>query len=241
MAVGEDADGPLAERFDGSSWSISRPPRSTDAPFLEGVSCAVPSACSAVGTTATVGDSRTAAAEQWNGATWSPEPSASVIPQEDVIITTSDVPFDSELNGVSCVAANACVAVGDIPDVAGRPGAYSLIERWNGTSWSARVTTGASTAIALYGVDCVPTVICTAVGHINNSLLAEHGNGNTWTRLSPPLPPGAQRAVFIAVACTAAISCTAVGSYMDSAGTTFPLAERWSSSGWSIQAVPSPA
>jgi hypothetical protein len=68
-AVGQQV-GPgalFADRWNGASWAIQSPPSpagtSTSDGTLSGVSCASPSACTAVGSGAD--------AEQWNGVTWS--------------------------------------------------------------------------------------------------------------------------------------------------------------------------
>ena len=65
-----------------------------------------------------------------------------------------------------------------------------------------------------------------------------------WAIQLTPLPAGANTGALNAVSCTAAASCTAVGS----AGTHIrhgelntPLAEHWDGSTWTLQPMPSPA
>jgi hypothetical protein len=85
----------LAERWNGTNWSIQETPNPTTNSKLDGVSCTSAKACTAVGE-----DSGRGLAESWNGTTWSvqstPDP---------------DEKFDF-LFGVSCTSSSACTAVG---------------------------------------------------------------------------------------------------------------------------------
>ncbi len=105
MAVG--FDGTFAERWDGVRWSIRRAKKVN--PFMEpsdtgfrDVSCSSARNCVAVGaffcTADGCGDNG-AVAERWNGRNWSIQST----PQRDF----------TEISGVSCTSATACVAVGD--------------------------------------------------------------------------------------------------------------------------------
>ena len=104
----------LAERYDGSRWSIV-----PTAPYVEqlrGVSCTSQSACTAVGSN---GRGSTFA-ERWNGADWSTKRT----PRLRGRFTTGS------LAAVSCASATACIAVGSY-----RLDAYpyqdqALVERW---------------------------------------------------------------------------------------------------------------
>jgi hypothetical protein len=118
----------LAERWNGTSWS----PMSLGAPsasILYSVSCTAASACSAVGTyTVAVGNIQ-ALAERWNGKTWA--------------IQTVAVPTGAqrtELNGVKCISATACIAVGD--SLNSDNSLPLLAEYWNGSSWTIQPSSG---------------------------------------------------------------------------------------------------
>jgi hypothetical protein len=93
---------PLAESWNGTTWSIvPSPHKGTFSPF-NGVSCVSASACTAVGVYATkLGGSRTLI-ESWDGTQWSvvPSPNKTVGANADI------------LAGVSCVSGGACIAVG---------------------------------------------------------------------------------------------------------------------------------
>ena len=76
-------------------------------------------------------------------------------------------------NGVSCTSATNCFAVG----ATGQPfgPSYTLVERWNGTRWAivrSAKPTGA-TSSALYGVSCISTRSCFAVGYSSEGTLIE--------------------------------------------------------------------
>src|ERR1700722_1449905 len=182
VAVGfEDLPGttvPLIEQWNGSAWSVVANipvPNGTNDNSLNGVSCAGPSFCVAVG------DSNSGPlAEHWNGATWS-------------VVATVNPSGSTEttLNSVSCLSTTSCMAVGE-----GRIGGNDdlLSQSWNGTSWSIVATPdpAGSTSAAFNGVSCVSTSGCSAVGFqqtgANFLNLAEVWDGSTWTIQSTPDP-----------------------------------------------------
>ncbi len=101
----------LAYRFNGAQW-IQRtvtPGEGYTAPYLSGVSCTAPTACTAVGSAVDTrsGDS-VPFAVRWNGSVWSPQ---EVPPPQGSL--------DSELSGVSCLSQSECVAVGTMKNAAG--------------------------------------------------------------------------------------------------------------------------
>jgi hypothetical protein len=62
-----------------------------------------------------------------------------------------------------------------------------------------------------------------------------------WSKLPTPNPSGGTNSGLLAVSCTSAAACTAVGSYdAKTSGHELPLAERWNGKTWAIQAMPSP-
>jgi hypothetical protein len=98
------SDRTLALAWDGTSWTLpATPDPAGTANLLNGVSCASPRACTAVGTAATVDAGTIVAsdgfAEDWDGTTWRLEGS-----------TAAPAPF-GELDDVSC-AGGGCTAVG---------------------------------------------------------------------------------------------------------------------------------
>ncbi|HKA96819.1 MAG TPA: hypothetical protein VKD66_11195 [Streptosporangiaceae bacterium] len=210
----------LAEQWNGSKWRIQPIPSPPGAAWsnLFGVSCVSPSACEAVGTTASRSGAQKVLAERWNGSRWqlqhAPSPAGG-----------------GQLNGVSCTSRSACTAVGASPQ--GTPRKV-LAERWNGRSWKIQPTPSPAGAF-LSGVACTSSSGCTAVGGSNAGTLAERWDGTTWSTQATPNPPQGGGALF-SVACTSPSACTAVGT--SNAGN---LAERWNGTSWSIKPTPNPA
>jgi len=152
------------------------------------------------------------------------------------------------LDGVSCVSAGACTAVGDYKNSAGT--LVTLAERWNGRRWAIQTTpnpTGAHDS-SLFGVSCVSAGACTAVGDytsyaggsVTTATLAEVWNGTSWAIQATPNPTGLDTSQLIDVSCVSAGACTAVGDYTDFGLTDVTLAERWDGASWAIQATPNP-
>jgi hypothetical protein len=156
----------LAERWNGTRWSIQHPssPSGSQASTLAGVSCVSATACTAVGNYNN-GTTRVALAEGWNGTKWS-------------IQHTPNPAGGSEIHllRVSCTSATACTAAGFYSNATTT---VTLAERWNGTRWSIQTTpnpAGGSNSM-LNGVSCASATACTAVGGSSNGTLAEGWNG----------------------------------------------------------------
>ena len=122
--------------------------------------------------------------------------------------------FQLEMLGVSCIAADACVAVGASGNDRGinSPLAYS----WNGTKWTADKSAGASVAnLGLTGVSCISSSDCVAVGYSLDKLespeaFSEIWNGSTWTAEKIPTPTGG--AEPYSVRCSSETACVTVGA-----------------------------
>jgi len=209
----------LAEVWNGTSWSIQTTPNpsGTTLSSLLGVSCTAANACVAVGYNFTSSGVTLTLAEVWNGTTWTiqttPNPSGA---------TTS------ELLGVSCTAANACVSTGY--DEGGSGDEVTLAEVWNGTQWAIKSTpnpSGATTSVLL-GVSCTAANACVSVGDDQGAgdqvTLAEVWNGTKWAVQPTPVPSGATYSTLKGVSCTAA-SCVGAGSYDNISGGSVTLAE----------------
>jgi hypothetical protein len=237
---------PLAERWNGTSWSIQAVPSPAGHPEsgFFAVSCTAANACTAVGAQTGSTGVTTSLAERWNGTSWSiqgvPAPSGSLA---------------SELLAVSCSAAAACTAAGS--EIDSSQASVPLAAGWNGTSWSIQSVPGpaGSPGSGLSGLSCSSPAACTAAGSYDmpggsTALLAEAWNGTSWHIQATPSPAGSTGSEFLAVSCSAAAACTAVGATTISApggrgasgGTsmTVSLAERWNGASWRIQATPNP-
>jgi hypothetical protein len=218
----------LAERWDGTSWTIQSSPRTSGATPNElfGVSCASGSACTAVGDYGDTSglNSDFLLAEHWNGATWSVES----IPGDQGAV-------QEQLQGVSCPTTAACVAVGTFerPD-----NSYPVAAHWDGMAWTPDLSASAGGFARLPGVSCTSATDCMAVGGgyltAYRDPFAEHWNGTSWTQIAVPKPDNAT-SDLAGISCTSATACTAVGR-SDGA----PLAEQWDGTSWTAQSPPSP-
>jgi hypothetical protein len=161
---------------------------------LSSVSCVSATSCIAIGdgnagvtSSGSVIDPAVLA-EGWDGTTWAQQP------------ITNRGGERPNLASVSCVSAAFCVAVGQTGASAflqpgflqpGIPTSFGtslpLIEIWNGATWTAQPTqSGAGTDSGLYGVACLSTRFCVAVG-----------SRNIASRNPPPLSTPAPPAVTV--------------------------------------------
>jgi hypothetical protein len=227
-AVGDYATGlgggyrnTLIESWNGTSWSIV--PSPSPAPgrtnTLLGVSCVSADVCTAVGWYASHGPSKTLI-ESWNGTSWS-------------IVPSPNPPKGSRpsLTGVSCVSADACMAVGYYFAI----GPYgTLAESWNGTRWSIVPDPNSG---GLFGVSCVPADYCMAAGPSMQSW-----NGTSWSVVPSPNPSRWISHGLASVSCVSADACTGAGSYTTSQGDLdHTLIESWNGTSWSRVPSPNPS
>jgi hypothetical protein len=212
---------PLVERWDGASFTAEPAPVAAGAiGILGGVSCTSSTQCVAVGAYATGPGHIFTLAERWDGSVWTVEPTPSPAGTHP-----------SLLDDVSCTAENACLAVGEYKNGAGRFRAFA--ERWDGTNWAIVSTARPPgvTSSALASVSCVSQSACTAAGEYAASrhgvrTLAERWDGTVWTFQPTRTPRHSRMSFFNSVSCSSLATCTAVGyEKRHSLGAT--LAERW--------------
>jgi alpha-tubulin suppressor-like RCC1 family protein len=151
---------------------------------------------------------------------------------------------NSSLNGVSCLMADRCIAVGTSgPSYEEK----ALIESWNGSLWSIVPTPSLpETRSSLNGVSCAPAKFCMAVGasrpecpcaHPPVSTFIETWNGSRWSIASSP---DIRDDFLTGVSCVSSRFCVAVGfAYANGGGPASTLVESWNGTEWSI--VPSPS
>jgi hypothetical protein len=209
----------LVESWSGRRWSaVSTPNRGSSPNYddLDGVSCASPRFCVAVGTWGLQTGIRPPASsktlvEVWNGARWSVVPSPNGGPPSD---------FDF-LNGVSCYSPTFCVAVGSYTNYGGAI-ERTLVERWNGRTWSILSSPNPGGAYyaedELNGVSCPSRHHCVAVGDYQtgpgdqfHKTLVESWSGARWTRDTSAAGGSPSDASLVSVSCATAASCVAVG------------------------------
>jgi hypothetical protein len=151
----------LAERWNGTRWSLQAVPRPAGAAVIfDSVSCPSGRSCTAVGGSYTGSNQQMASiVEGWNGTSWALQADAA--------------PAHTFLSGVSCPSATGCTAVGTVWAGLGTEAAM-VAEHWNGTTWTIQATPTPPKAkqTGLDGVSCLASLYCTAAGGYNP------GNGN---------------------------------------------------------------
>jgi hypothetical protein len=222
VAVGGYGNSTLIESWNGSAWAVvPSPDRGTERNSLDGVSCVTARFCVAVGN-----DSGKTLVESWDGSAWS--------------IVASPTPGSyGGFAAVSCSSTRSCVAVGNFSTGTGSgsstpPG--TLTESWDGSAWSVVANPNPSHAF-LFGVDCVASKSCEAVGEYAGRagvFLSMIGswNGTAWSVVPNP---GLPASYLYGVSCVATTRCEAVGEYDNSAhaGSGRVLEESWNGSAWS--------
>ena len=191
--------------------------------------------------------------EQWNGSAWS------LVPAAD-----TGQAFD-QLNGVQCLAADDCWAVGNagpaqqnpnfLPIYPGAVGDQGLIEHWDGSSWSLipSVTEPSPSGGYLNGVTCVDATDCWASGATTDTsgmasgILLQQWDGASWTDVSGSVPDSSMPGMLSSVSCVSAVQCWAVGELGPTGGgggSNFrpqAMIENWNGSSWSMEPSPNVA
>jgi len=125
------------------------------------VSCSTTTSCFAVGSYSVAGVDRSLV-EHWNGHTWS------IMPSPNPTGSTG-----TDLSGVSCPTSTHCFAVGDSSYAVSHgvlvgTAEKTLVESWNGHSWSImrsrNPSPGGFRETVLNGVSCHRNASCFAVG-----------------------------------------------------------------------------
>lgn len=152
------------------------------------------------------------------------------------------------LDGVDCLTATSCVAVGN---AASPSGAQALVETLDRGSWSPTIAPPAqgSRGDYLFSVSCPRAGSCVAVGYSftptgtsgTGTLLIETlSNGNWALSPTPSLGSSAKDSFLYGVSCTTSTTCVAVGSVDTSDfSTSVPLILTLSRGTWSVAPTPS--
>jgi sugar lactone lactonase YvrE/putative hemolysin len=224
----------LAERFNGTTWSIQTTPAPAGASgniALEDIACPTTTACTAAGTygiekgTTAGEDLKTKTlAEAWNGSTWSAQSSPN----------NSEKKFNG-LAGVACSSTSACSAVGSAgPSSSWADGTVTSGARYNGSAWSTQTTFGLTpkTEVKLETVSCPAATMCMAAGRDNysGSALSEIWNGSGWSVTNRII------GTIESISCPSATWCMAAGGTR-----SFRLQQEGSVWNYEIYSPPTPA
>jgi len=213
---------PLALRWNGTSWStqsVPLPYAGAPSSVLNDVSCASATECMAVGYYKDAEGTFVNYAARWKGGSWT-----SMSPP----VTSGST--QSMLEDVSCVNVEWCTAVGWINS--GGSGSKPVIVTWNGSSWS--LGSPARTGGSLYGISCISTNFCAAVGA---RLDTETWDGSEWTSHPAAKAAEADGGYLEGVSCTSSTYCAAVGSSWIGPHQV-ALAEVWDGSSWQVESSP---
>lgn len=150
------------------------------------------------------------------------------------IVKSANVGTTDQLSAIAAVSAGNVWAVGK---ASGSSGFSSIIEHWNGASWSLVAHPAASlfTGVAATSADDV-----WAVGTTFNAVSGagapaiEHFNGAAWSSVSAPAASGNDE--LNAVAALSPTDAWAVGT----SGFNKTLIEHWDGTAWSVVPSPSP-
>jgi hypothetical protein len=144
----------------------------------------------------------------------------------------------SQLNATFAASHTQAWAVGQTRVAASGNGFETLIEEWNGSTWS--VVPGApasASASSLSGVSGTGPSDIWAVGQNSSTSFIEHWNGQSWSQVASPAsePPDGQ---LNAVSADSPTDAWAGGSAMKvndphNSGVT-PLIEHWNGAQWSV-------
>jgi hypothetical protein len=205
----------LIESWDGTRWSVVPSPSvGTGGNSFNGVSCVSATACTAAGFYHIKGRNvQKTLIESWDGTNWSVVPSPNPGTGHDF------------LEGVSCVSEAACTAAGLSETNSGA--STTLIESWDGTSWSVVPSPNPAPESGLSGASCVSATVCTAVGLSGSGTVIESWDGTSWSVVPSP---GIGIFGLDGVSCVSAAACTAVGRGL-SRGVSKTLIESGTASG----------
>jgi hypothetical protein len=215
----------LAERWNGHSWSVQKPPNPSTGPFgseLITVSCTSSHACIGVGDAVNNTGHVKALVERWNGKKWAVQN-----------VSLPSGAFLTKMSGVECAGPSACEAVGYYA-LSSSGAALGFAEGWDGHRWTLQTIPTPASAQQLLPLDvsCTSATDCTAVGEaisVHGTIVtsAQKWDGAAWHAQSTPNPHGATMSLFNAASCLSATSCIAVGA-SGSPTKQLPLAERYS-------------
>jgi hypothetical protein len=177
--VARSADG-------GQTWKLETPAAWQQATYSwwpNSIDCVSTSTCWLAGQTANNAQNPEVAVTTDGGSAWSTF--------SDLPSVTPDSNGDTyALNGISCITADSCVAVGGVN---GGPGPATVISTTDGgTSWSLSTAAALSSAQELFSVSCLPgpsatgNVVCHAAGSALAAgpvELTSRDGGSSWTGL----------------------------------------------------------
>ena len=165
-----------------------------------------------------------------------------------VLTTPNRGTIANELYGSAALSATSAWAVGSWYDT-NLAAPRTLVERWNGTSWSTVASPNATQYYnELHDVDTSSATNAWAVGYANGSsgvngmprnTLALRWNGTSWSTVATPQPGSNFRQLY-GVKAVSASDAWSVGWYYDSSLHGEALILHWNGTAWAQVAAPDP-
>ena len=140
----------------------------------------------------------------------------------------------SQLNGVFAASHTEAWAVGQTRVAVSGDGFETLIEEWNGSTWS--VVPGApasASASSLNGVAGTGPSDIWAVGQNASTSFIEHWNGQSWSHVASPASEPADGQLNT-VSADSPADAWAAGSATNANSVVTPLIEHWNGKQWSV-------
>ena len=199
----------LAEHWNGTAWTRVPTPNPGGG-ILKSVAATSASNAWAVGSYSSGAGGSLTLIEHWNGTTWTQVPSPSPGPPGRL----------NELSGVAALSSTDAWAVGQYFSRTTFAD-QTLIERWNGTTWTQVPSPNPSpfTDDGLFAVVATSASDAWAVGDYTSNnhpfpdlTLIERWNGTAWTQVPSPNPSSSENG-FGGVAATSPANVWAVGAY----------------------------
>lgn len=267
-AVGRENQSTLIEHYDGNSWTVVTSPNAGNIDGLNGVACVSAQDCWAVGQTVVPNTIGTDLIEHYDGTSWlivtGPglglfgvacvaanncwaggywgatiehyDGTAWRIASSPILATSSGY----ALFRLRCTIVNDCWAVG--ANNFNTAQSQSLMEHYDGASWSIVSAPHATSNDAFYDIGCTGSSNCWAVGCAAapasktlcaGNTLVEHYAGASWAIVPSPSPRNAGE--LSGIACATSVNCWAVG------GPAFAvenLVEHYDGAAWSVDPSP---
>jgi hypothetical protein len=213
-----------------SASTTSMPTTSSLRGSLQAVAGSAPTNAWAVGSRWT-GSQTVTLIQHWDGVRWRTVPSPS-----------PGGANGSYLEGVSVVSAADVWAVGNYYANAALTDVNTLVEHWDGTSWTTVASPSPKGYVDLAAVSAVSASDAWAVGvqrtPRETTTLVEHWDGSQWSRVANPIPAGPEQ--LFGVSAISATNAWAVGHYTDGSQDYQALVEHWDGTSWSVVDSPSP-
>jgi hypothetical protein len=245
LLTGGNGTTPLAEVWNGSTFTQQPVPGTSPGAQLTGAACTTASDCVGVGSSS----SAYAMAAYWDGTSWRVSRMGSLdslssvscpqipgclavgsyLDQSDTLVPLGEREQRGKLRPVApeppsadtaALGSVSCASATSCMAVSGSVG-----DHWNGKSW--QVT---QIPIGAEGVSCAGTTCMAAGGHQSAALW----NGTSWTALAPLKPKHSHAALFYSVSCASPHWCMAVGHYYVDPHESFGinLIEVWNGTTW---------